>query len=304
MPNFTLRISATLVVLVLSASSCSDSATSGAKYAAVLAELAAIRAAHPSVAEVVSIGANDDGQSIAALRVSPSPSVSDPGRTGHLVVGTQHGDEGAAATLALLFARKLARQAADGTLAPAEFLAHEWLVVPVVNIPGFETGTREERGIDPNRDFPGPCTSDPGNRLASQRRLRELFDQRSFTGVVSLHGFVGTLTFPWGINTDQPHTTDHATFVTAASAAAAINGYQTGTSLDVVYAANGTFDDWAYWARGSYTLLVELDGESDADLDRTSDAMFEFFANLPATPSTSHAFTGSCLGRQGPSRRE
>lgn len=264
------------------------------RYDRITAELRSLEAQASHVARVVSIGNNDDGVPILALRVSLQPELSNPLKIAHLIVGTHHGNEVAAATTAMAFARALVAKFQSASVFRDGLVETEWLVIPVLNISGYNRGTRHERGIDPNRDYPSPCVADPGGRLKSTTLLRRLFDARTWVGTITVHGYIGTLTFPWGVNVSDTRTHDHNAFERVTAKAARVNGYRYGTSTEIVYPADGTYEDWAYWRHGTWSLLVELRDGSPSDIARTVDAMFTWFDELDRAPSTLHSLEAEC----------
>lgn len=264
------------------------------RYDKITADLKAMETGAPQVAKVVSIGKNDEGTAIQALRVSLRPEMSDSLRIAHLVVGTHHGNEGAAATTAMAFAKKLVGKFQSGAVYREGLVETEWLIVPVLNISGYNKNSRYERSVDPNRDYPSPCVSQPGGKLKSTTLLRQVFDARAYVGSVTLHGYIGTMTYPWGVNVSDPRTRDHNAFERVTRKAAEVNGYRYGTSTDVVYPADGTYEDWAYWKHGNWTLLIEMKDGSASDVTKTVDAMFVYFNELDQAPSTHHALESGC----------
>lgn len=286
-----------LIVLALLTSGLAHAAQS--RYDKITAELKAIETQAPSVAKVVSIGNNDDNVPIQALRVSLRPDMSDSLRIAHLVVGTHHGNESAAATTAMQFAHKLVAKFQSSALYRDGLVETEWLIVPVLNISGYNKNNRYERSVDPNRDYPSPCISQQGGRLKSTTLLRQVFDKRAYVGSVTLHGYIGAMTYPWGLNVANTHTYDHNMFDHAVGKAAAVNGYRYGTSTEVVYPADGTYEDWAYWKHGNYTMLIELKDGSSSDVAKTVDAMFVYFNELDQAPSTHHTLDSGCQRATG-----
>ena len=281
-------------IIVLATICCGLATAAQSRYDKITADLKSMESAAPGVAKVVSIGINDDGVAIQAIRVSMTPEISDSLRIAHLVVGTHHGNEGAAATTSMQFAKKLIAKFRSQQVFRDGLVDTEWLIVPVLNISGYNKNARHERGVDPNRDYPTPCVSDPGGKLKSTSLLRTVFDKRAYVGSVTLHGYIGTMTYPWGVNVSDPRTHDHNAFASVTAKAAAVNGYRHGTSTDVVYPADGTYEDWAYWKHGNWSLLIEMKDGSVSDVSKTVDAMFVYFDGLDQAPSTHHALQTVC----------
>ncbi len=149
-------------------------------------------------------------------------------------------------------------------------------------------------GQDPNRDYANPCLSTPGGKLKSIRQIQAFMKTRIFTGSVTVHGYDGSLTYPWGIYADNYETKDNNQYKSIFQKAAALNGYRTGTASDVVYPANGCYEDYAYWKHGMWSLLLELESGSPTDIADTVLAIHSFYDQLDASPSTQNQFEAKC----------
>lgn len=283
-----------LGILVLTTSAVLFAAPATGRYKVVLDKLKALQTTHESFSRLVSLGTNDDGVEIVGIRVSTTPDVVDPKKIGHFVVSTHHGNELKAPDFTLHFTEELLKKFHGRDLFDRALVDTEWLIIPVLNIPGYNSANRNEKGRDPNRDYPGPCFSSPGGYLASIRVAMNELKKRSYTGSLTVHGYVGALTYPWGVSTTNTHTNDHNAFESATRKAAEINGYRYGTSTDIVYPVDGAFEDYAYWKHGAWSLLLELRDGSPSDIARTSDAVFTYFGELNSSPSVQNTMTGVC----------
>lgn len=264
------------------------------KYLKIVERMQAIEAAHPKFVKIFSIGENDDGVMLFGVRVSATPAKVDAGRVGHLVVGTHHGNETAAPEFVMKFVESLVQKYEAGELYRTALLDTEWSVIPVLNVSGYNASNRQEKGYDPNRDYPGPCISGMGGKLKSIRLVMEFMKTRIFSGSLTVHGYLGALTYPWGVDVSNTHTMDHNLFDSATAKAAKENGYRYGTSTDIVYPCDGAFEDYAYWKHGMWSLLLELDSGSAGDIERTVTAMHTYFDNLEASPSVKNKFNTEC----------
>lgn len=282
-------------ILVLVASYTLFAAPPTGKYETAVEQMRVLQSQFPSYSSLFSIGENDEGTEIIAMRVSLTPNMMDPDKIGQLIVATHHGNEGHSTTYALRFLERLLEKYSGPELFEGRLTETEWTIIPVLNISGYNANRRQEYGIDPNRDYPGPCISNPGGRLKSSRTVMKFLTTRIFTGTITVHGYIGTLTYPWGISLNNTHTLDHNQYVKITSKAAEYNGYRYGTSTDIVYPANGTYEDYVYWKYGIWSLLVELRTGSSSDIEDTVDATEVFFDELDSSPSTSNQMTGQCV---------
>lgn len=285
-----------LITFLILVSTLVLSANANAKdrYGVILEKLQALQKTHSSTSSLFSIGKNDDGVEIMAIRVSTKPESMDTHKIGHLVVGTHHGNELAAADLSMNFLESLLTRYESAELYRGNLADIEWTIVPVLNISGYNQANRHEHGQDPNRDYPGPCIQSAGGRLASIKSAMALLASRPFTGTATLHGYIGTLTYPWGISVENTHTQDHNRYAEITAKAAELNGYRHGTSTDLIYPCDGSFEDYAYWKHGTWSLLVELRNGNSQDIKDTSLAMEKYFAQLDSSPSNHHALESDC----------
>ena len=74
-----------------------------------------------------------------------------------------------------------------------------------------------------------------------------------------------------------------------------------GNNTQVLYPADGTFEDYAYWKHGIWSLLFELGFSHTPDataiknmVDVNIPGIRRFLENSPKQRVTTHAFTGKC----------
>jgi carboxypeptidase T len=174
-------------------------------------------------------------------------------------------------------------------------------VLPVLNVSGYDRKQREEKGYDPNRDYPGPCGSDGPFRLQSTAALARFVEQEGIVSSATLHTFYPAVVYPWGITTRETEVPQLDLFRTLAESATRESRYQVGNSTDVIYPANGTFEDYAYWKHGMWSLLFELGfshspgrnqivGMAEANVT----GLRRFLETAPRARTDRHAFTGEC----------
>lgn len=250
---------------------------------------------YTSYSSTFTIGKNDDGMEIIALRISTTPNRIDLKKIGQLLVATHHGNEQKTPDLALRFSEELLKKYSSNELYQNNLTDTEWTIIPVLNIPGYNSNVREEKGQDPNRDYPGPCKIDKKTYLKSIQTMINFLDARSFTGTVTVHGYIGSMTYPWGINVSNSHSLDHNEFERITKKAASINGYQHGTSTDIVYPCDGSFEDYTYYKRGSWSLLLELKSGNKNDIEDSTQALLTYFFEMNSSPSVKNQLASSCL---------
>ena len=214
-----------------------------------------------------------------------------------------HGNEQLSADVAVQHATDLVKEMTDATSANFAKISNRiFFVIPVLNIGGYNSGRREEynrsgRSTDPNRDYPDPCYSGPSFTLASTRNLSAFMRTEGIVGSITIHGYIGTFTYPWGIFTNDTKTQDNTWFTNAAREAVKQNGYQTGTHADAIYPTAGAYEDWAYFEIGAWTMLLEL--RHGANIVKDSKAMMSFFAQVPHERSFNNSHLGQCTQVEG-----
>ena len=257
------------------------------RYDKIISQLNDIQKQAPSKALVMSLGENNNKDQILMLRISNTPQIMDKNKIGMLVVGTHHGNEGETADIIISLAKYLLK---------SDLGYYEFYLIPVLNIPGYNSNSRNENGYDPNRDYPSPCKKEQSFYLKSTKALDNLLDSRTFSGSVTLHGFIGTITYPWGVPTKDTQTQDHPYYVEITEKISRIVKYDYGTSTDLIYGANGCFEDYVYWKKGGWSLLFEIRDGSTIDISNNALAILEFFKSVNQTPSVNYDFTGICEG--------
>jgi hypothetical protein len=266
-------------------------------YDRVVAKLRAANTAHAESTSLVSIGKNDQGQDLYALKIGAAANQPTSDATSFLVVGAHHGNETYSVDVALRFIDdQIARSEStdDGVV---------YHVIPVLNVSGYNISRREESRAsggtqDPNRDYPDPCRDDNPYRLQSTKAIAEYVQSQNVAAAVTIHGYIGTFTYPWGTYTTVPKTLDDTTFKNLGRLAVAANGYDTGTHGELIYPTVGAFEDWAYYDLGVWVTLLEIENRPNVAND--AEAMHRFFANAPRVRSLQHEHTGRCTTIRGP----
>ena len=214
------------------------------------------------------------------------------------MVGTHHGNERDAAPLSVAFAREVLQTLAKGQGAREGSLANGvYYVFPVLNISGHNRNHRLEMdgsGLwhDPNRDYPDACVDNKYFKLRSTSLIAEFIQRQNIVSAVTIHGYIGTFTYPWGFYTENPETPDHDIYHKLLTYAAEANHYRIGNHKDVIYPATGSFEDWAYHDHGVWVALLEMKYNLDYGADVES--LIRFFMAAPREKSLDHAHYGQC----------
>lgn len=235
-----------------------------------------------------SLGKNDQGKDIMGIILGDARSA----KIKHVVVGTHHGNERAAAEVPLHFTELMAAAYNPDVL---------YYIIPVLNISGYNSYNREETGSDgdthdSNRDYEDACTTKQDFKLKSTSLIAELIEREDIVSAVSVHGYVGTFTYPWGTDARDYSTMDDAFFSAWAKKAVKVNNYKTGTHGGAIYPATGAFEDWAYYKLGVWSFLLEIRSPS-SDLKKDAASLVEFFKHSPTERSRNVGQTVNCMDR-------
>ncbi|MCB9094724.1 MAG: hypothetical protein H6621_06615 [Halobacteriovoraceae bacterium] len=279
----------------------STSALAGSEYEKVTQKLKELHSANPNVSELFVLGKNDQDQDIMGITIrlggNERTTTNDA-----LVVGTHHGNEKGSTDVALAFAENVLKRKTYRLKGKTLY------VIPVLNISGYNVSERHEKNskgewLDANRDYPDPCRPRKESfELKSTAALKDFIeDHKKISTAITIHGYIGTLTFPWGTYTENTSSYDHAKFLKLAEEAAEMNDYQVGTHADVIYPAVGAFEDWTYWHYGIWALLVEVDYQYDRLKD--AEAIEKFITYAPTRRSTRHSHKGPCKLVRGDNSR-
>lgn len=259
-------------------------------YDLILEGLKKISQENPNTTQWVEIGVSDTGLPIVGLKIGT-------GETADMIVGTHHGNEYGSTAVAMGAADAFARDPLPG---------HTIYVVPVLNISGYNARIRHERvnsgsSIDPNRDYPGPCVNYATHRSKATRALAQFIDDKKVVNSATLHTYWPAVVYPWGLSTKDISTPHDAEFIALTKAAVVESGYSVGNSKELLYAADGTYEDYAFWKHGVWSLLFEM-GNTHSPSQAAMKKMIEvnvpgirrFFDMAPKARATNHAFTGKC----------
>ncbi|MBC85921.1 MAG: carboxypeptidase [Bdellovibrionaceae bacterium] len=258
-------------------------------YEEVQSFLQSLEERFPENVELFELTESNSGTSIQGIIVGS-------GSTTHLLVSNHHGNEYGAAEVALGFAEQIA----EYPIADVQVV-----IVPVLNTWGYDRRSRREKGAlythDPNRDYPGPCKSNEYFQLNSTKALADLLSSEGIVSAVTLHTYWPAVVYPWGHSTQDKETGYEDIFIQLGEWSTIKSNYQVGNAGEVIYPADGTFEDYAFWQHGTWSLLFELGfshSPSLADIEvmvqHNTYGLREFFEKAPREVAENHAFTGEC----------
>jgi carboxypeptidase T len=248
-----------------------------------------LAAKNPTIVTMFDVGVSDNGDMIQGLKFGS-------GAIHTAVIGTHHGNEYGSTELAMGFANDLVTNPIPGQTV---------YVVPVVNIPGFNSLNRYEvvkgRSYDPNRDYPGPCSTEGPFKLKSTTALAAFEDKENIISLATLHTYSPAVVYPWGIASQDLSTPYTAEFTKMVQDATVESKYEIGNSTEVIYPADGTFEDYSFWKYGTWSILFELGyshspNETDVRdiLEKNIPGLHRMLLNAPKVRAANHAFNGKC----------
>ena len=260
------------------------------KYSDVKVFLHELERTHPGVVHNVIVGPSDSGEVIEGVMIGH-------GAVHNLVVGTHHGNEYGSTEVAMAFATSVAdHPIADQTI----------YVIPVLNISGYNAKQRDERdakGIyrDPNRDYPGPCGSEGPHHLKSTASLAKFIIQENIVSSATLHTYYPAVVYPWGLSTYDVITPYDDLFKTMVINATEVSKYTIGNSAQIIYPANGCYEDYSFWKSGVWSILFELGhshNPTQADINEmirvNVPGIRKMLELAPHDKAVNHEFTGRC----------
>lgn len=248
-------------------------------YAEMEAQLGALVATYPGLAEQSVIGTSIEGRNIYALKVSDNVGT-DESEPEVLIAGNHHARELMSVDIPLRFAIYLLDNYGIDPDVTNAVDSREIYFVPMINPDGHvyvennHAGSpngwwRKNRrlnplgsiGVDLNRNYSYQwgydnmgSSSDESSPVyrgtgpfsePETQAIRDFCAARSFTVGLSYHSYGELLLFPWGYYFG--YTTDHEVFAKLGEALASTNGYFSGNpAMGAIYLTNGDSDDWAY----------------------------------------------------------
>ncbi len=269
----------------------SQSHASNKKYENIRSFLRKIHKDYPMNTSIIQLGVSDSGIPIEGLKIGH-------GSTSHLLVSTHHGNEYVATEIAL---------AAIKDFAENPIHDRSIYVIPVLNTQGYDKKNRYEKisndsRVDPNRDYEGPCATESPWKLKSTQNLAQFIVEKNIVAAATLHTSGPAVVYPWGTSATNFVTPYDNTFIDLARAATFLSGYAIGSSGGTIFPADGTFEDYAFWKHGIWSLLFEAGSSSSPDqkeIDETIrvnvPGLRRMFENAPLARAVDHTFTAACL---------
>jgi carboxypeptidase T len=277
-------------LFLMASSAFAGNSGSQRTYAEVVQALTVLSTSYSSTVKMITVGDSDSGQKIMGVQIGSGP-------VHNLVVATHHGNEYGSTEVALAFATAVA----------ASPIANQTVfVIPVLNIGGYSARNREENdthhtSFDPNRNYPSPCGTEGPFTLKDTKALDQFVAANNIIASATLHTFSPAVTYPWGFSTHDLTTPYEAIFKGLVTQATLDSHYASGNTTELIYPANGSFEDYAFLQYGIWSILFELgsthtpNASQIAELIRVNvPGLRRMLESAPAERAANHAFTGHC----------
>ncbi|MCZ7582854.1 MAG: M14 family metallopeptidase [Deltaproteobacteria bacterium] len=258
-------------------------------HAELVAALADVVAAYPSILAGFSAGTTTEGRQIPGVKISDNPGADETEEGAILIAALYHSREPVSLEVALDFIMYLASN--YGVDAYVTYLVdnREIYVIPMVNPDGYVYDVENDldywrknrrdnpntncEGVDLNRNYSvdfggGGASSNPcsetyhGPSALSEpetQAMAAFFDaHENVTTALNIHSYGRLILYPWG-NTATPiaDATDLATHQAIGAAFADLTGYDDMQSYGL-YQTSGDAVDWQYGVLGLTAFTLEL----------------------------------------------
>ena len=259
------------------------------QYSEVKSYFSELVKAFPANAKTFIVGDSDSGDKIIGLQVGSGP-------VHNLVVATHHGNEYGSTEVALGFARDISAKPIPGQTV---------YVIPVLNISGYNSKSRREsakgQSFDPNRNYPGPCGTEGPFSLKSTKALSKFVSENNIVSSATLHTYSPAVVYPWGLSSHDLKTGYESIFEGLVMEATRDSHYATGNSTELIYPADGTYEDYAFQTHGIWSILFELGYSHSPSADEVKTlvqvnvpGLRRMFESAPTARAEKHTFSGKC----------
>lgn len=223
-------------------------------------------------------------------------SINDRSNSVHLIVGTHHGNEWGSAEVTM-------RAVEDFAKTP--LIGKDLIIIPVLMPDSFKRRSRNYAGVNPNRDYPGPCGSHDGNgkapfQLNATQALSDLIRDRNIISAITVHNPWETVHYPWSVERNSK-TDEHEFFKYLLEESYKDTPYRIGTVADMFYTMKGAFSDYVFWEFGVWGVLVEIGGGKRPSMSTVQkktklhlEAFRKFLNIAPDSRSNKNIFNFSC----------
>jgi len=210
---------------------------------------------HPDRVRLDTYGTSPGGRPLYYVRISDAVGV-DEGEPAALINFAIHGDEIITVECALDLLYTLVERYDDDARVRSIVDGNDLYVVPVVSPDSFSRRSREEEGVDPNRQF--PHRDAPGRRsITVVDAAVSFFEARTFEGTLDFHAFGELILLPHGESFDRAANYPELSMI--ASELAAVGGYEP-TQISHMFGSPvfGGSVDYYQWRGTGIHLGVEM----------------------------------------------
>ena len=240
-------------------------------YDQMVTKLDSIVSNYANITRMVSIGTTQQGRTIWALKISDNVN-QDEAEPEIRFIGIIHGDEPIGCENVLRLADTLTQSYGADSLITYLVNNREIWLIPMYNADGRENSTRYlADGEDPNRDFPVPDGRPNGGSVSGTsletQELMAWLDTMNFVMSVTYHSGARVVNYQWDYSNSLPPFVNLIRKISIGYAirndSMFLDPYPLNADSGTVrgylwYEADGTLQDWAYYATGCIDLTIEL----------------------------------------------
>jgi Zinc carboxypeptidase len=198
-------------------------------------------------------GTSTGGRPLTALMVHSGPSLDDTKPT-VMITGATHGNEILTVEVVMGIAHNLMDNLASERI-QRMLGAVNIVFIPVVSPDSFVARQRYVDGVDPNRDYPWPEST---NHISTPviKAISAFATSLNLVSSIDYHSVASVIMWPWAYTNAPP--AQAVKYERMARSMAETNHYRIGQISDVMYIAQGSSADYYLWKKGSMSFGIEL----------------------------------------------
>ncbi len=271
---------------------------------------------HPSIASLDTIGWSVNGRPLLMMKISDNVSANEC-EPEFCYISTMHGDEPVGFVFLMWFIDSLTDRYATNSRIKRLVDSCEIFINPLMNPDGYVSMTRNNaNGTDLNRNFPVPDGTIGDDGIYTTRTETNAIinwaQQHYASYTINFHGGALVVNYPWDYDSTKAPDDSLFKFISINYSRRNPPMYASSTFPYGItngydwYEANGTLQDWTYWACGDLHLTVELENTKTPTFDTLPSlwannydaflAAIEVTLNHGVTGIVTDSLTGAPLG--------
>jgi hypothetical protein len=137
--------------------------------------------------------------------------------------------------------------------------------------------------------------------LKSTAALARFINDKKIVSSATLHTFSPAVLYPWGLSSHDLKTGYESIYQGLVLDATRESHYATGNSTELLYPADGTYEDYAFNEHGIWSLLFEIGYSHSPNPDAVRTAVLvnvpgirRMLESAPTERASKHRFAGKC----------